>query len=346
MDRDKLASALYTLSEENPDNYRYIGRMFSFLKLFDSTAAYYTKAIQLDPGRKELYVNRGEVYYDMASDVNALKDFREAISLDHNYIDAFEKRGNLYADKMSKYELAIEDYSMVLRLEPERIEVFILRTDCWLNLGDTSNAINDFSSYVNYFPNDDIYYRWGRLFYSQANSRQAADDYTQAILMNNQEGVLLFQRHNTQPAWKNYLAIKDYEQFMNLSDGSNKPFNNMGYCYLSAGGFKMAEYCFNIAVESDTENFDSYLDLAVMHYRLGKMKRACECIVKAIKIKPVIEKGSEGLDEIKKSGFFWEENELKDLNKIFMVMGIDNKTIQIKNKAGKLELGLFIDDDD
>jgi tetratricopeptide (TPR) repeat protein len=77
---------------------------------------------------------------------NAINDYSEVIRLDPNDVYAYESRGHSYYRK-SQYDIAISDYSEAIRLNPNYASsAYASRGECYRVEGQYDAAINDFSN--------------------------------------------------------------------------------------------------------------------------------------------------------------------------------------------------------
>jgi curved DNA-binding protein CbpA len=112
----------------------------------------------------KLVMKIGDLYLILGDKVNALSYFTSAKSifkerqsdiygpafelvmkpelLDSTYFDIFKKRGNLNYE-LSHFEEATTDFNWAIYLKPKYSEGYLLRAECWYNLGRTYRACLD-----------------------------------------------------------------------------------------------------------------------------------------------------------------------------------------------------------
>ena len=83
----------------------------------------FTNAIKINPDYADSYNKRGLVYYNQAQYEQSIKDYGIAIQLNPKYTDAYNNRGIIYFD-MEKYDLAISDYSKAIELDPKYAKAY------------------------------------------------------------------------------------------------------------------------------------------------------------------------------------------------------------------------------
>lgn len=88
---------------------------------YDDAIECYTRGMGADPYNPVLPTNRATSFYRLKKYAVAESDCNLAIALDSNYFKAFARRGAARF-ALQKYESALEDYEMVLKLDPENVE--------------------------------------------------------------------------------------------------------------------------------------------------------------------------------------------------------------------------------
>ncbi|XP_056132350.1 RNA polymerase II-associated protein 3 isoform X2 [Lampris incognitus] len=88
---------------------------------YDDAIECYTRGMSADPYNPILPVNRAACFFRLRKFAVAESDCNLAIALDSNYFKAFARRGAVRFE-LKKYESALEDYEMVLKLDPGNVE--------------------------------------------------------------------------------------------------------------------------------------------------------------------------------------------------------------------------------
>lgn len=94
----------------------------------------YQKAIDQESGDPILHFNLGNVLYASQQLRDAEQNFRRAVELDDNYVEAWNNLGTVLAD-LDEYDASIEVFC-------KAIEVFPLYADAHFNLGDVYASID------------------------------------------------------------------------------------------------------------------------------------------------------------------------------------------------------------
>jgi tetratricopeptide (TPR) repeat protein len=90
----------------------------------------------------------GNASADQAEHELAVDDFTRAIELDPGYVEAYLNRGVLYWRELRNAYRAIRDMTRVLELAPQRAEAFFNRAIAYQMRGEHEQAIADFERYL------------------------------------------------------------------------------------------------------------------------------------------------------------------------------------------------------
>ncbi|XP_041834111.1 RNA polymerase II-associated protein 3 [Melanotaenia boesemani] len=88
---------------------------------YDNAIECYTRGMEVDPYNPVLPTNRATSFYRLKKYAVAESDCNLAIALDSNYFKAYARRGAARF-ALKTYESALEDYEMVLKLDPGNLE--------------------------------------------------------------------------------------------------------------------------------------------------------------------------------------------------------------------------------
>ena len=99
------------------------GLAHSYLEDYEQAIEDFTKALELDPIRKNpelptLFLNRGFAYSNAGEIEKAFEDYGQALSINSTFAEAFCNRGMLN-QKQKLMERAVSDYRMAVDCAPE-----------------------------------------------------------------------------------------------------------------------------------------------------------------------------------------------------------------------------------
>jgi Tfp pilus assembly protein PilF/uncharacterized protein YgiM (DUF1202 family) len=146
------AAADYTcalnLNDANLD--ALFGRAYSYYELGEATKAEadYTRYIQLDPNEGAAYNNRGNIYYDRGDYDLARADYDQAIELPYTekYIPYYN-RGSLNY-QTGAYQAALNDLNQAINLDSNYADAYLVRAAVNQQLGNSA-ALTDILQWVN-----------------------------------------------------------------------------------------------------------------------------------------------------------------------------------------------------
>lgn len=108
----------------------------------EQAIAYLDEAIRLKPDIAEAYNNRGNAYADLKQYERAIEDYHQAIRLKPSYAHAYYNRALAYSD-LGQHQQAIDDYNEVLRLKPQEVNAYHNRGKAYLLLGNPELGCQD-----------------------------------------------------------------------------------------------------------------------------------------------------------------------------------------------------------
>lgn len=110
---------------------------------FDRAIAEYSIAIKVDPKRTEIYIKRGQAWWQKGDYALAIADFDRALKLDPGLSPAYLHRGIVLAAR-GDHESAIADFDRATTLRPSDAAATLYRGLSLAKLGETDRAAEDF----------------------------------------------------------------------------------------------------------------------------------------------------------------------------------------------------------
>ncbi|MCK4978138.1 MAG: tetratricopeptide repeat protein, partial [Anaerolineales bacterium] len=160
------------------------GEDFRLEKKWELAIEEFTQAISLDPDYAEAYLNRGLAYYGIFDEESAIADFEKAIELglDPQTPQMFTNRGRAFAI-MEDYDLAITDFDQAIALDPEFVEAYVRRGNIYAFYKDDFDLANaDFEQAITLDPEYSLAYaKRGYAFMFQEDYESAIEDLNRAI---------------------------------------------------------------------------------------------------------------------------------------------------------------------
>lgn len=159
----------------------------------------YTKAIFNSTNKSEYYFKRSEFIFNSKEDeISAMNDLNEAIRLDPSNEMYLYQRGIFY-EKLKKYDLAIESFQQLLKINPDIIEAINYIGVINEQQGKTDLVIENYNKCIaleNTNPNSAAYCYSNRagIYAQQGKLTEALQDYTKAIELDNKNGDRYYTR--------------------------------------------------------------------------------------------------------------------------------------------------------
>jgi tetratricopeptide (TPR) repeat protein len=110
---------------------------------FDRAIAEYSIAIKVDPARTEIYIKRGEAWWQKGDYDRAISDFERAMKIDPTLAPAYLHRGIVLAAR-GDHEAAVADFDRAQDLRPTDAAAPLHRGLSLAKLGEADRAAEDF----------------------------------------------------------------------------------------------------------------------------------------------------------------------------------------------------------
>ena len=319
------------------------GKNFFQRSQFDSSIATFTKVIEIDQNNKEAFFERGRAYSLNDNDsVNALSDYNKAIEIDSNYFDAYTSRAILTQYHFHNLQNSLNDINYAMKIKPNFNYMYFMRAQVLLQMGDTDKVLDDLYSSID--RETDIAQTCidrARVFSQLGNPEDAIDDYTYAIKLEpDNESYYLGRAIEYSKCCNHHRAINDYYEVIKIDQYNSTAFNNMAYEYFHIDDYELATKYFKKSLKLDSKSFDSYLGLSIVSYSMNEIAESKKYVELATKIMPQIKKGSKGIQELEKLGYFWSKDEKEVLNEIFKLVGYyykDEGTLEKNHRSVRAE---------
>ncbi|MBK3516531.1 tetratricopeptide repeat protein [Carboxylicivirga marina] len=155
----------YEENHENQDLLSYIGVCYNNLGEYNKALSFHDKVINMTNSKQWIpFYNRGMVYYDSGDYVAALKDFKQARSIDSSDLDI-----DIYIIrtliKAGQYNDAIQVANKCIELHDDVAGFYDVRAQAYKELNKFQLAINDYYTSLDLYPNDcEVHFYIGQLY--------------------------------------------------------------------------------------------------------------------------------------------------------------------------------------
>ncbi|MFK8056593.1 MAG: tetratricopeptide repeat protein [Saprospiraceae bacterium] len=122
-----------------------LGLNLYFENKLNESQAHFSKVIEMHPDSiADVFFNRGNVRSKLGNKKGAIEDFDQAISINPNYVEAYQNRG-AEKDEIEDYEGAIEDYNRSIEVNPESVLAYFNRGNTNYRLNNKEQACADWT---------------------------------------------------------------------------------------------------------------------------------------------------------------------------------------------------------
>ncbi len=279
-------SLLLRLNPENADVYIDRGNIYYDRQGYPQALADYDRAISLNPENAEAYINRGNVYYEQQKYEEALADYSKAIVLNPNDALAYNNRGLVYTD-LQEYEVALEDYSRAITLNPENAEAYVNRGNIYYEQRKYEEALADCDRAIALNMKDAFAYNIrGNVYYSQQKYEEALADYSRAIVLNPEYIDAYSNRGNAYAEQQEYEeALADYSRAIALNPEDMVFYNNRGNIYYTQQKYEEAIKDYSQVLRLNPD-YNVYLNRGYSYLYLRDIEQARADFIKGAEKEP------------------------------------------------------------
>ena len=310
-DKNLALDYLNKFLEINPNSlalHNLRGWVYEQLGDFEKALADYDKALELDQNYETAKNNRqrltnpdlykeSEALLKQADSLRDNKNYTDAVDayskvleLDPNKESAYFRRGSCY-NNLKQYEKALADYDKLLELNPNYDKAaHYNRGQAHRNLKNYAEAIADYTKYLEHDPNDqDALFNRGSCYNNMKQYEKALADYNKLIELNpSYNKAAYYNRGQAHRNLKNYAeAIADYTKYLEHDPNDQDALFNRGRCYNETKQYEKALADYNKLIElNPNRNSNAYNNRGVAYENLGKLKEALADYNKSIELDP------------------------------------------------------------
>ena len=295
-----------------------------------------TQAIAANQNSPELYVQRGDAFYENRGYDEAIRDYTRAIQLDtlqpvyyHKladaYLDYFKSRQALEilktaADrfpehiptllKLSEYHLILTQYeesmkaiNRVLQVDPQNAEAYFMFGMNFEERKDTVRAINSYQKAVELDANIiDGWINLGQL-YAGLGDPLALRYFDNATRVAPRDINALHAKADYLTTTNDLSgAVALYRQIVAVDPQYDEAYFNSGLLYLDLDSLSKAEQQFDLTVKTSPTHIRAYYFRGLSRELQGKTAEAITDYEQALRMAPDYEDAQNRLDELKTAG--------------------------------------------
>jgi tetratricopeptide (TPR) repeat protein len=209
----------------------------------------------------------------------AIREFSQAIEINHDYVDALLNRGSAYA-LLGKFNNALMDFNHALKYEKKDGDIYNKRGEIFLQNSMYDQAIKDFTSALILNPTYGYaYLNRGRAYAEKGMPEEAMKDYVQATRTDFEHGS--FSLTGQAPLG----AIFDEENTDNIEEAAT--FNQQGLADLKNKKYEAAVESFTQAISLSASDADSYIYRGLAYIKLSHPNKAMADFNQAVLYDPL-----------------------------------------------------------
>ena len=184
-----------------------------------------------------------------------------------------------------QYNLAIEDYTKVIELDPENNWSYQSRAQCYYELNQYEEAIEDYTKAIEIVSDWWGYYRnRGRCYEELRQYNHAIKDYSKMVELNPKDSYGYILRADCYKILKKHeLAIKDYTKAIKLGPEFYWNYKARAECYEALKKFELAK-------KDNKEALKLSLDKGMTLFKDGDFEKAASFLEVAAELNPDDEK--------------------------------------------------------
>jgi tetratricopeptide (TPR) repeat protein len=248
----------------------YINRGLCFYFANDPEVAIsnFENALELDyePQTPQMYVNRGRAHSILEEIEAAIDDFGKALELDPEFIEAYVRRGNIYAWIMNDFDLAFPDFESAIAIDPEYALIYQKRGYAYILQGEYESAIEDLNLAIDLDLQDSAnYYYRGLAYFNLDETDKAIFDFSEALDLNPQDAWAYYFRGLSYAIQGNFdLGIDDLNASLEIDPKFAYAHYFLGFMYDDSLEPEMAIYHLEIGVELGLDPDDEEYALSLL----------------------------------------------------------------------------------
>ena len=218
-------------SKSTADVYLSLANTLLERKEYDEAIKNYDQAIKLDHNLPKAYYYRGLAYDQKGDAAMAEASYKEAIERRPDFPEPYKALGLLYFRKRD-YDRAIDNLKRVVDLEPQNAEAYSNLAKAYLESNDATQAATYYKSAIQTMPDfAEAHVGLGDALARLNNFDQAIESFTKAITINSRLAEAYYHRGQAYEAKEqNSAALADYDLSLEL-----KP--NFADAYLKRADF-------------------------------------------------------------------------------------------------------------
>ena len=255
---------------------------------FKKEEAKLKKAVELNSGNADVYLELGGYYLDLAMFRKAEEMFKQTIKTGPDNDKAYLELGKCYAET-ARFKEAEELFLKSITINPQNYEAYCELTRYYLHEGRFQELEKMLRKGIERDPeNGKIYFLLGLYYMYVKKDQEAEDILVKAVKRNpkNYYALLALGIHYSDTA-RFQEAATTYDRFDAIEPKTYNAYVELGYCYLQVGKYRKGEELLLKAIAIAPRNPDPYRYLGYDCYSPQERYQEAENILKkAIAMNP------------------------------------------------------------
>lgn len=258
------------------------------LKNNENTFKNYDLAIQLRPKEIDLYINRGEYYFELDLLEKAEADFKSILEIDSTNIYAYGGLGRNYL-KEKRYDLAEKNFTKAIQLNNLYYVAFKLRAQTYFEQNKFKEAILDILEVISIEPEESdsretfLTFSLNDFNFALSELNEKSKDAPFSEYWNSTR-ARLYNKNGKYAA-----AIKEFNQlikYLGTENNIDYLISERAITYENAGLFEKAIQDYDYLITKDSKEPLYYSQRATSHRYAGNYQKAIEDLNRAIELEP------------------------------------------------------------
>ena len=241
------------------------------------------KALEADPKNPENYYNIGIVFQRTKAHKQAVESFSMYLlipGVKTEYLsDGYNSRG-ISQRALGKPQLAYDDYSKAIELNPKAVSPIINRANVSRDLGKNDQAFADYARAIGLEPKAALAYsNRGHLYSDLSKFDEALKDLAKAIELDPTNAEPFYTRAMIYRSKREHAkAIADLDKYIAIDPGNQQyladGYLNRGINHAILAKYEVAEKDISKAIEISPKYIDAYRSRALVYRELKKVALA------------------------------------------------------------------------
>jgi tetratricopeptide (TPR) repeat protein len=257
----------------------------------------YRLAIENDPTSDYLNAGLAELYARTGRIKDAVLEAQDILKRDGNNLEAHRLLGRIYLRSLGDMQsgtqsqevlkLAIEQYEQIVRLDPKSVEDHLLLGRLYRLNNDLVKAENEFKTAVKIQPDSEEAVTALSILYNEEGDTSRALDVLNAFPEGARSAKLYSALGYTYEQSKNYKkAIEAYQKAVDLDRDNLDSIRGLAQNLMNDGQPDAALAQYKIIADADPSDAQTYMRMAEIYRRNGKLDEAHDCLKKASLVVP------------------------------------------------------------